>query len=129
MLAPGIPPHVRIYAQRTPERLTDRRLTTTGPLSRRSGGEGSMGAGGSRITDHSVRAGFTLLEMLIVLGIIAILLALLAPAVTSLSKAGGRRAARDTLLGGIEQARAEAITSGQSTYIVFPTFTTGTASI
>ena len=129
MLAPGIPPHVRIYAQRTPERLTDRRLTSAGSLRRRSSCEAATRAGGSRITDHSVRAGFTLLEMLIVLGIIAILLALLAPAVTSLSKAGGRRAARDSLLGGIEQARAEAITSSQATYVVFPTFTTGTASI
>src|SRR4029077_12769302 len=54
---------------------------------------------------------FTLFELLIVLGIIAIALVVLVPAVTSLSKAGGRRAARDTLLGGIEQARAEAIKS------------------
>jgi prepilin-type N-terminal cleavage/methylation domain-containing protein len=72
--------------------------------------------------------GFTLLELIIVMSIIAIALAALVPAVTSLSKAGGRRAARDSLLGGIEQARAEAIKSGQATYIVFPTFTTGTQS-
>ena len=70
-------------------------------------------------------AAFTLVEMLVVLSIIAIVLAALIPAVTSLSKSGGRRAARDSLLGGIEQARAEAIKSGQSTYIVFPTFTSG----
>ena len=72
--------------------------------------------------------GFTLLELLIVMGIIAMVLAFLVPAVTSLSKSGGRRAARDSLLGGIEQARAEAIKSGQGTYVVFPTFTTGTQS-
>ena len=72
--------------------------------------------------------GFTLLELIIVMGIIAIALAALVPAVTSLSKSGGRRAARDSLLGGIEQARAEAIKSGQATYIVFPTFTSGTQS-
>jgi prepilin-type N-terminal cleavage/methylation domain-containing protein len=72
--------------------------------------------------------GFTLLELIIVMGIIAVLLALLAPAVTSLAKAGGRRAARDSLLGGIEQARAEAIKSGQPSYIVFPTFTGGAQS-
>ena len=66
--------------------------------------------------------------MLIVLGLIAIMLVALVPAVTSLSKAGGRRAARDSLLGAIEQARAEAIKSGQSTYIVFPTFTSGNQS-
>src|SRR5438477_7217904 len=125
MLAPGIPPHVRIYAQRTPERLTDRRLTTAG-LYADEGAAKPAPAQAAWITAQSVRAGFTLLEMLIVLGIIAILLALLASAVTSLSKSGGRRAARDRLLGGIEQARAEAITSGQSAYIVFPTFTSGT---
>jgi prepilin-type N-terminal cleavage/methylation domain-containing protein len=72
--------------------------------------------------------GFTLLELLIVVGIIAMVLAFLTPAVTSLSKSGGRRAARNSLLGGIEQARAEAIKSGQATYVVFPTFTSGTQS-
>jgi prepilin-type N-terminal cleavage/methylation domain-containing protein len=71
---------------------------------------------------------FTLLELLMVMGIVAIALAALVPAVTSLSKSGGRRAARNTLLGGIEQARAEAIKSGQATYVVFPTFTSGTQS-
>ena len=72
--------------------------------------------------------GFTLLELIIVMGIIAIGLVALVPAVTSLSKAGGRRAARDSLLGGIEQARAEAIKSGQPTYVVFPTFSSGAQS-
>ncbi len=62
------------------------------------------------------------------MGIIAIALAALVPAVTSLSKSGGRRAAMNSLLGGIEQARAEAIKSGQSTYVVFPAFTSGTQS-
>jgi hypothetical protein len=61
-----------------------------------------------------------------VMGIIAIALAALVPAVTSLSKSGGRRAAINSLLGGIEQARAEAIKSGQPTYVVFPAFTSGT---
>ena len=74
------------------------------------------------------QAGFTLLELLMVLGIIAVALAALVPAVTSLSKSNGRRAARDSLVGAIEQARAEAIKSGQATYIVFPTFTSGTQS-
>ena len=72
--------------------------------------------------------GFTLLELLIVMGIIAIMLVALVPAVTSLSKAGGRRAALNGLLGGIEQARAEAIKSGQATYVVFPTFSGGAQS-
>ena len=77
---------------------------------------------------HSRSRGFTLLELLMVMGIMAIALAALVPAVTSLSKSGGRRAARNTLLGGIEQARGEAIKSAQATYVVFPTFTSGTQS-
>ena len=71
---------------------------------------------------------FTLIELLVVMGIIAIALAALVPAVTSLSKSGGRRAGLNSLVGGIEQARAEAIKSGQATYVVFPTFTSGTQS-
>ncbi|HTG28656.1 MAG TPA: type II secretion system protein, partial [Methylomirabilota bacterium] len=71
--------------------------------------------------------GFTLLELLVVMGIILIALAALVPAVTSLSKSGGRRAALNSLLGGIEQARAEAIKSSQATYVVFAIFGAGTA--
>lgn len=70
---------------------------------------------------------FTLIEILVVLGMIVILLSALLPAVTSLSKANGRKAAMATLLGGIEQARAEAINTSQATYVVFPTFVAGTA--
>jgi len=71
---------------------------------------------------------FTLIEMLVVLGIIALLLVAIVPAVTSLSKANGRKAAIGNLLGGIEQARAEALKSGQATYVVFPALTSGTQS-
>src|SRR5438093_4826853 len=69
----------------------------------------------------------TLIEMLVVLGMIVILLSALVPAVTSLSKANGRKAAMANLLGGIEQARAEAINTSQATYVVFPTFGAGAA--
>ena len=72
--------------------------------------------------------GFTLLEILVVIGIIAIMMVLIVPAVTSLSKSNGRKAAIANLLGGIEQARAEAIKSGQATYVVFPTFASGAQS-
>ncbi len=71
--------------------------------------------------------GFTLLELLVVMAIIVLLLAGLVPAVTSLSKSNGRKAAIANLLGGIEQARAQAIADGQATYVVFPTFGSGTS--
>ena len=64
---------------------------------------------------------FTLVEMLIVMIIMLIALGALIPAVTSLSKSNGRQAATSNLIGAIEQARAEAINSGQPTYVVFPT--------
>src|SRR5512133_2070518 len=69
----------------------------------------------------SVPRGFTLVEMLIVMIIMLIALGALIPAVTSMSKSNGRRAASSNLIGAIEQARAEAIKSGQPTYLVFPT--------
>jgi type II secretory pathway pseudopilin PulG len=68
-----------------------------------------------------------LLELLVATGIIVLLLAMVMPAVNSLSKSNGRKAAIANLLGGIEQARAQAITDGQATYVVFPTFGSGTS--
>ena len=107
-----------------------RSLSTRHSFTRRRVGEGGNASTPKAFASIALqlRAGFTLLELLIVMGIIAVALVALVPAVTSLSKAGGRRAARDWLLGGIEQARAEAIKSGQATYVVFPTFTSGAQS-
>jgi prepilin-type N-terminal cleavage/methylation domain-containing protein len=73
------------------------------------------------------RHAFTLIELLVVMGIIATMMVLIAPAFTSLSKSNGRKAAIGDLLGGIEQARSQAIKDGQSTYVVFPTFGSGTS--
>jgi type II secretory pathway pseudopilin PulG len=63
--------------------------------------------------------------MLVVIVIIAILLVAVIPAVNSLSKSSGRKAAVSNLLGAIEQARAQAIKDGQATYLVFLTFSSG----
>lgn len=71
---------------------------------------------------RSRHSAFTLLELLVVMGIIALLLVAVVPAVTSLSKSSGRKGAISNLLGAIEQGRAEAIKAGQPTYVVFPIF-------
>ncbi|HEY4284988.1 MAG TPA: type II secretion system protein, partial [Chthoniobacterales bacterium] len=63
---------------------------------------------------------FTLLELLVVIGIIASLLVVALPAITSLSKSSGRKGAVSRLLGAIEQARSLALRDGQATYLVFP---------
>src|SRR5205807_7976742 len=76
------------------------------------------------VTGHSA---FTLLELLVVIAIISVLLVAVIPAVNSFSKSSGRKGAISNLLGAFEQARAEAIKSGQATYVVFPTFASGTS--
>jgi type II secretory pathway pseudopilin PulG len=64
-----------------------------------------------------------MLELLVVIGVISVLVVAIVPAVTSLSKSNGRKAAVGNVLGAIEQARSAAIKDGQATYLVFPTFT------
>jgi prepilin-type N-terminal cleavage/methylation domain-containing protein len=96
----------------------------------------SLGEGGSPLTDHhlpitsALRAlrlhpsAFTLLELLIVIGIISLLLVAVIPAVTSLSKSSGGKSAVSGLMNSLEQARALALTSGSATYVVFADETT-----
>jgi prepilin-type N-terminal cleavage/methylation domain-containing protein len=59
-------------------------------------------------TLNSVRAGFTLFELLIVIGIIAVLLVLIAPAFTSLKSAGDVTSAVYTVKGALDTARTYA---------------------
>jgi len=69
---------------------------------------------------HLRQGGFTLLELLVVMGVIAILLVVIVPSVNSISKSNARKAAVSNLLGVIEQARATALRDGQTTYVAFP---------
>ena len=73
MCLPGIHHRVRAQGQRVRPSFVQRRSPAFVRLRR-----------GRRIANHSVRAGFTLLELLIVVGIIGLLLVLLAPAFTSM---------------------------------------------
>jgi prepilin-type N-terminal cleavage/methylation domain-containing protein len=79
----------------------------------------SLGEGGSPITDHLVRAGFTLLELLIVIGIIAVLLVLIVPAFTSLKSAGDVTSAAYTIKGALDTARTYAKANNTYTWVGF----------
>ena len=98
-------------------------LASQNLLRRRKQPPWSLGFGPIQRIDKSA---FTLLELLIVIGIIVVLLVALLPAVNSLSKSGGRKAGVSNLQGAIEQARAQAIKDGLATYIAFPTTLPGT---
>jgi prepilin-type N-terminal cleavage/methylation domain-containing protein len=71
------------------------------------------------ITDRSVRAGFTLLELLIVIGIIAVLLVLIAPAFTNLKSAGDVTSAAYTIKGALDTARTYAKANNTYTWVGF----------
>ena len=70
-------------------------------------------------TLNSVRAGFTLLELLIVIGIIAVLLVLIAPAFTSLKTAGDVTSAAYTIKGVLDTARTYAKANNTYTWVGF----------
>ncbi len=65
------------------------------------------------------RAAFTLVEMLVVMGIIVILLAATLPALRGLSQSESRRGAVGNMMGVLDHARMMAISDGLPTYVVF----------
>src|SRR5438552_943211 len=70
-------------------------------------------------TLNSVRAGFTLLELLIVIGIIAVLLVLIAPAFTTIRSGGDVTSAAYTIKGVLDTARTFAKANDTYTWVGF----------
>lgn len=73
----------------------------------------------SRTANHSVLAGFTLLELLIVVGIIGLLLALIAPAFTSIKGGTDVTSAAYTIKGVLDTARTYATANNTYTWVGF----------
>jgi prepilin-type N-terminal cleavage/methylation domain-containing protein len=109
-------------------REASKRLCAGGCLSRRSGAKAGVSRR-LRITasdfqllpfvERSRCRGFTLLELLIVVGIIAILLVLIAPAFTNIKSAGDVTSAAYTIKGVLDTARTYAKANNTYTWVGF----------
>jgi len=63
--------------------------------------------------------GFSLLEVLLVISVIAVMMSLMLPAVAGFSSTAGRRGAVNIFMNTLEQARVAALESGQNVYVGF----------
>ena len=72
-----------------------------------------------RLANHSVRAGFTLLELLIVMGIVALLMVLIAPAFTTIRGGTDVTSAAYTIKGVLDTARTYAKANNTYAWVGF----------
>src|SRR2546421_468490 len=72
-----------------------------------------------KATTSCNQSGFTLIEMMVVIAIIAILMALIAPAFTSLKGASDVTSAAYTIKGVLDQARTYAMANSTYTWVGF----------
>jgi prepilin-type N-terminal cleavage/methylation domain-containing protein len=63
--------------------------------------------------------GFTLIELMTVMAIMAVLLALTIPSMSGIMSTNGRKQAVDTVLSTIEQARIASLENGNNVYVIF----------
>ncbi len=68
---------------------------------------------------HRKYSGFSLVELLTVVAIIAIMMAALAPSISSFTSTAGRRGAVNSLMNTFEQARVAALEVGRPVYVIF----------
>src|SRR6516165_9215224 len=120
MFAPSVSRRVCPNAQAAGECFTDHRLVRL-----------SFGGGRSPITNDSIRSGFTqqmqrerasaftLLELLIVVGIIGLLLVLIAPAFTTIKSGTDVTSAAYTIKGVLDTARTYAKANNTYTWVGF----------
>ncbi len=64
-------------------------------------------------------AGFSLIELLVVVAIIALMMSLMLPALSGWGSSAGRRGAVTMVMSTLEQARVAALESGQTVYVGF----------
>ena len=98
MFAPGIPRRVRVQGQRAHPRSVERQ---------------------SGIVKRWVHGGFTLFELLIVLGIVVLLMVLIAPAFTTIKSGGDVTSAAYTIKGVLDTARTYAKANNTYTWVGF----------